>query len=66
MRNSLSIAVPTSMGCSQNESCKIGMLSPLQDLEVSYRPVELRSCLEQAFTQRQDVYLREVEWHDPR
>jgi two-component system, chemotaxis family, CheB/CheR fusion protein len=35
---------------------------PLQDLEVSYRPVELRSCIEQAFSERRAVHLRAVEW----
>jgi two-component system CheB/CheR fusion protein len=33
---------------------------PLQDLEVSYRPVELRSCIEQATTERRVVELKEV------
>jgi two-component system CheB/CheR fusion protein len=35
---------------------------PLQDLEISYRPVELRSCIEQAYTDRRPVYIKEVEW----
>jgi len=35
---------------------------PLQDLEVSYRPVELRSCIDQAHERRQVVHLREVPW----
>lgn len=35
---------------------------PLQDLEVSYRPVELRSCLDQVYNERRIVLLREVEW----
>jgi two-component system CheB/CheR fusion protein len=35
---------------------------PLQDLEMSYRPVELRSCLEDAHTRRQAVQVREVAW----
>jgi two-component system CheB/CheR fusion protein len=35
---------------------------PLQDLELSYRPVELRSCIEQAYRERRTVYLRDVEW----
>jgi two-component system CheB/CheR fusion protein len=37
---------------------------PLQDLEVSYRPVELRSYIEQVHKQRQPAALREVEWPD--
>ena len=35
---------------------------PLQDLEVSYRPVELRSCIEDAHARRQPVHVREVNW----
>ena len=35
---------------------------PLQDLELSYRPVELRSCIEQATVQKLPVSLREVPW----
>ncbi len=38
---------------------------PLQDLEVSYRPVELRSCIDDAHTRRQVVQLREVSWPTP-
>jgi two-component system CheB/CheR fusion protein len=34
---------------------------PLQDLEVSYRPVELRSRIEQAYTDRRPVHLRSIE-----
>jgi two-component system, chemotaxis family, CheB/CheR fusion protein len=35
---------------------------PLQDLEVSYRPVDLRSCIDEAHTRHQIVMLREVAW----
>jgi two-component system CheB/CheR fusion protein len=35
---------------------------PLQDLELSYRPVDLRSPIEQVVRDRQPVSLREVEW----
>jgi two-component system CheB/CheR fusion protein len=35
---------------------------PIQDLEVSYRPVELRSRIEQAHTERHAITLRDVEW----
>jgi two-component system, chemotaxis family, CheB/CheR fusion protein len=35
---------------------------PLQDLEVSYRPVELRSCIDDAHARRQVVQLRDVAW----
>jgi two-component system CheB/CheR fusion protein len=38
---------------------------PLQDLELSYRPVELRSCLDQAYAQRQLVQISEIEWQLP-
>ena len=34
----------------------------LQDLEVSFRPVELRSKIEQAYADRQTITLRDVEW----
>nr|WP_290225204.1 CheR family methyltransferase [Trichocoleus desertorum] len=34
---------------------------PLQDLEISYRPVELRSCIEQAYSQRRPLILTDVE-----
>ncbi|HZQ35295.1 MAG TPA: CheR family methyltransferase [Dehalococcoidia bacterium] len=35
---------------------------PLQDLEVSYRPVELRSRIEQAHAERKPFLMRDVEW----
>jgi two-component system, chemotaxis family, CheB/CheR fusion protein len=35
---------------------------PLQDLEVSYRPVELRSCIDEAHARHQIVQLRDVAW----
>lgn len=35
---------------------------PIQDLEVSYRPVELRSGIEQAYAQRRPVIHKEVHW----
>jgi two-component system CheB/CheR fusion protein len=35
---------------------------PLKDLELSYRPVELRSQIETAISQQQPVVVREVEW----
>lgn len=38
---------------------------PLQDLEISYRPVELRSCIEQAYAERRTVSLRDIEWQPP-
>jgi two-component system CheB/CheR fusion protein len=34
----------------------------LQDLELSYRPVELRSCIEQVYAERRVVNLGEIEW----
>jgi two-component system CheB/CheR fusion protein len=36
---------------------------PFQDLEVSYRPVELRSVIEQARQDQRPVELREIPWH---
>jgi two-component system, chemotaxis family, CheB/CheR fusion protein len=39
---------------------------PLQDLEVSYRPAELRSLIDQAYAERRIVVLRDVDWpHSP-
>jgi two-component system CheB/CheR fusion protein len=35
---------------------------PFQDLEVSYRPIELRTPIEQALTERRSVTLRGAEW----
>jgi two-component system CheB/CheR fusion protein len=35
---------------------------PFQDLEVSYRPVELRAYIEQATNERRTATVREVEW----
>ena len=35
---------------------------PLQDLEVSYRPVELRSRIEQALAERRAVSVKDVPW----
>jgi two-component system CheB/CheR fusion protein len=36
---------------------------PLQDLELSYRPVELRSLVEQATTERNMVIRRGIDWY---
>jgi two-component system CheB/CheR fusion protein len=38
---------------------------PLQDLEISYRPVELRSLIEQAHAERRVVTVNSVERHFP-
>ncbi len=35
---------------------------PLQDLELSYRPVELRSRIEQAYADRRPVTIDDVQW----
>jgi two-component system CheB/CheR fusion protein len=35
---------------------------PFQDLEISYRPVELRSLIDQAQTERRPLLVRDVEW----
>jgi two-component system, chemotaxis family, CheB/CheR fusion protein len=37
----------------------------LQDLEISYRPVELRSLIEQACAERRQTGAREIEWTTP-
>lgn len=38
---------------------------PFQDLEISYRPAELRSAMEEALTRRRPVWVRDVEWLRP-
>jgi len=38
---------------------------PFKDLEVSYKPVELRSQIERAYAERHTVALRDVEWEHP-
>jgi two-component system CheB/CheR fusion protein len=38
---------------------------PLQDLQVSYRPVELRGHLDRIAIERRPVQLKEVEWANP-
>jgi two-component system CheB/CheR fusion protein len=38
---------------------------PLQDLQLSYRPVELRSVIEQAESERRPVTVKEIEWRSP-
>jgi two-component system CheB/CheR fusion protein len=35
---------------------------PFQDLEVSYRPIELRSHIQEAMERRQPVWVRDVSW----
>jgi two-component system, chemotaxis family, CheB/CheR fusion protein len=35
---------------------------PFKDLEISFRPVELRSRIEQAYSERHIISLRDVEW----
>jgi two-component system CheB/CheR fusion protein len=37
--------------------------SALQDLELSYRPIELRSRIDQAYDHGHAVTIREIEWH---
>ena len=36
---------------------------PLQDFELSYRPFELRSCIDQAYSEQRTVFIPEVRWH---
>jgi len=38
---------------------------PLQDLELSYRPVELRSCLDRAYAEHRLIECSEIEWRLP-
>jgi two-component system CheB/CheR fusion protein len=38
---------------------------PLQDLELSYRPFELRSCIERAYAERRPVTQTEGQWVGP-
>ncbi len=38
---------------------------PIQDLEISYRPFELRSCLERAYTERRPMTITERRWVSP-
>jgi two-component system CheB/CheR fusion protein len=38
---------------------------PLKDLEVSYKPVELRSQIDRAYAERHSISLRDVEWLHP-
>jgi two-component system, chemotaxis family, CheB/CheR fusion protein len=42
------------------ESSDLGR--PFQDLEVSYRPVEVRSRIQQAYAERHPVWVNDVEW----
>src|SRR5207248_8034281 len=35
---------------------------PFQDLQISYRPADLRSRIDRAFTDRRPVVLTDVEW----
>ncbi len=35
---------------------------PFQDLQVSYRPADLRSCVDRAYAERRPIVLNEVEW----
>ncbi len=38
---------------------------PFQDLELSYRPAELRSAVQQATNERRAIWVRDVEWTRP-
>jgi two-component system CheB/CheR fusion protein len=35
---------------------------PLQDLQISYRPAELRSSIDRAYSERHEILLKDVEW----
>ena len=38
---------------------------PFQDLQISYRPVELRSYIDRAYTKREPVFIHDVEFTSP-
>jgi len=38
---------------------------PFQDLQLSYRPVELRASIEEASSTRATVFLKDIEWTNP-
>lgn len=38
---------------------------PLRDLEVSYRPLELRSCIEQVYSEHRAINYRDITWQIP-
>jgi len=38
---------------------------PLKDLEISYKPVELRSQIDRAYAERHAISIRDVEWQHP-
>ena len=38
---------------------------PLQDLELSYRPFDLRSCIDRAYGERRPVAQSEIAWNSP-
>ncbi|TDC50286.1 PAS domain S-box protein [Jiangella ureilytica] len=38
---------------------------PIQDLEISYRPIELRSHLDEAASRQRHVWVRDITWHRP-
>ncbi|HET6683622.1 MAG TPA: CheR family methyltransferase, partial [Gaiella sp.] len=38
---------------------------PIQDLELSYRPVELRSKIDQAFSEKREIIVPDVAWTSP-
>jgi len=44
-------------GLSRNDIAR-----PLQDLKISYRPVELRSAIDQVYAEKSPVIMRAVEW----
>ena len=37
---------------------------PFQDMEISYRPVELRSSIQRAYSERAAVLLKDIEWYN--
>ncbi|HEY9779632.1 MAG TPA: CheR family methyltransferase [Leptolyngbyaceae cyanobacterium] len=51
--------------CTQFNLSSRDIARPLQDLELSYRPLELRSCIEQVYHERRSAIQNEVEWTNP-
>ena len=38
---------------------------PLRDLQISYRPADLRSLIDQAMAERRPISVKEIEWRNP-
>jgi two-component system, chemotaxis family, CheB/CheR fusion protein len=56
------LALVNDRACSLFGITKQDIGRPLQDLEISYRPLELRSCIDRAYNERISLNLRDIEW----